>query len=162
MNSTKKTTSEAFVSYVMQKISWDKDFCRKLKLADTQQFHYFSDELLSSWFFSEDNSHKAIFSTIAASMIRTNTKTMGAMAFAKAFSKIDNKKHYTQSQLKILLQSSDVIQCCSVIRKMLREIESHKFRINYIKLLDQLLFFDSYPERQKIIWAKDYYRTELN
>ena len=145
------------MSYILNKISWDKDFANKIKLCDMIQYDMYADELLGPWFHSEDDSHKYIFSTIASSVIRSNTKVNGKIRFMTAFGKIDKNQHYSESQLKILLQSSNVIEVCKVMRNMLRQIEAGKFHIDYERLLDQLIFFNTYPDRQKISWAKDYY-----
>ena len=158
-----RKTSEAFISYVTQKLEWDKDFASRLKRADNPNTEHYAWDIIMPWCHSADDSHKKIFCLVGASMARNRIVHDGELGLGEALAKIE--KHgdsFSPTRLKKLLSCHDVIQLCYFLRPIIRQIEAHRLRLSYEKLLDQLLFFDLYPDRQKKKWAKDCYKVRFS
>ena len=156
-----KKTSEAFVSYVTQKLSWDKSFSAKLKRADNPNTEHYAWDVILPWCHSANDSHRKIFSLIGASMARKRVTTDGSLSLGYAIAKIE-KDNSASTRLKKLLACHDVVQLCYHLKPIIRQIEANKINLCYEQLLNQLLFFDLYPDRQKKMWAKDCYKTRFS
>lgn len=162
-NQKPKKTSEAFVSYVTSKLAWDKSFSAKLKRADNPNTEHFAWDVILPWCHSADESHRKIFGLIGASMARKRVLTDGALSLGFAIAKIEKgSENFNSARLKKILSCHDSVQLCYYLRPIIRQIESNKLNLCYEQLLNQLLFFDLYPDRQKKKWAKDCYKTRFS
>lgn len=158
-----KKTSEAFVSYITQKLEWDRAFAAKLRRADNPNLEHYAWEIIMPWCHSTDDSHRKILGLVAASMARCRTVSDGGVQLGTAIARVDKFNDNGHSvRLKKLLSCHDSIELCYHLRPLIRLIEANKIRLNYEKLLDQLLFFDAYPDRQKTKWARDCYRSRFS
>lgn len=155
--------SEAFVSYVTEKLSWDKEFASRLRRADNFDMDMDVLNIIFPWCHSEDESDKVIFGLIGASMARSKTLSDGKMSLGAALGKIDKSSGKANCvRLKQLLDCGDVLEVCEKLKPIMKIVESNKIHLCYVRLLDQLLFFDRYPEAQKNRWSLDCFRTRMS
>lgn len=155
-------TSEAFFSYVVEKMSWDKQFISIMRNADTPDANTEAWKYLIRWCHSEDDSHIEILTLITASICRTGLTSDGKSRLGSAINRIDLSSHKDSAKLKKLLACDNVSEVCKNLRPILKSVERHNIRLSYITLMDQLLYFNRYPDKQKKSWAIDYYRARFS
>lgn len=174
MDNNKKTRSENFVNYVLERADGDAGFAAKMRRADNPATEYQSWGLLAAFGVNlEKDNERLPFALIGAALCRSDLTKDGncgvGAALAGSFDKeAEDKKSDGKNKtgdkpgeprLRRLLACSSTEEACRILRPILRLIESReKKRLNYAGLLRDLLYFESPGQRRiKQRWAMDFY-----
>ena len=158
----KKLRGQNFIEYVLKRMKGDSAFRSALRRADNPDTEYQSWEYLSGrgGCDLEKPWERLPFALISAAVARSELNMDGYLGIGKAIAacyKDDgNNSDAAKSKLRRLIACSSIEEVCSVLRSLLRLIESKGVRLKYGQLLDELIYFGE-GERAKIKWASDFY-----
>jgi CRISPR system Cascade subunit CasB len=157
-----KNESTKFVSFVIARIKNDKACRAALRRADNPSTEYQSWEYLA--FFNIDLSNPSIrlpYATIAAAIAKATPKEDGFSGIGKAIAtcyKEGNKSDQAKAKLRRLLACDSVEEVCRILRPLFSLIESKSStRLNFNRLLHELLNFKWDDQGVKSGWAQDFY-----
>lgn len=161
-NTVKKSRGAAFVVYVLKKIEQDNAFGAALRRADNPATEYQSWEYLAKWCDLDNSYERTCFATVAAALAHAqrsvDTKTSIGSAIALSYSD-GNQDDSAKRKLRRLLACDTSQEACQWVRPVLRLAESKGVRINFGRLLDDLLYFGA---KVKERWAMDFYGRKEN
>lgn len=153
----KNTRGAAFVAFVLKRLAQDNAFGAALRRADNPATEYQSWEYLAGWCDLDNTYERTCFATVAAGLARAKqsidtTSSIGS-SIAKSY-KDGNQDDSAKRKLRRLLACDTSAEACQWVRPSLKLAESRGVRINYGRLLDDLLYFGP---RVKERWAMDFY-----
>jgi CRISPR system Cascade subunit CasB len=155
---TKKSSrGAAFTAYVLGRLGSDTGFGAALRRADNPATEYQSWEYLSAWCDLENSRERICFATVAAGLARAKQSidTQAGIGRAIALSYKDgNKDDSAKTRLRRLLACDDSSEACLWVRPLMLLAESRGVRMNFGRLLDDLLYFGP---RVKERWATEFY-----
>lgn len=164
MDNEKKTgRPEAFVEFVIGLCQRDKGAAAALRRADNPATEYQSWEHLAGFNIDLENPFERIpYATIAAAISRAKVERNGSAGIGKAIAfcyEDRNKSDQAKARLRRLLACDSVKEACRILRSLFSLIDSKAaVTLDYAKLLDQLIWFNSNSNRVKTSWATDFYR----
>jgi CRISPR system Cascade subunit CasB len=153
----KNSKGAAFVAFVLKRLVQDNAFGAALRRADNPATEYQSWEYLASWCDLENTYERMYFATVAAGLahVKQSIDTPASIGSAIARSYKDgNQDDSAKRKLRRLLACDTSAEACQWIRPVLRLAESRGVRLNFGRLLDDLLRFGP---KVKERWAMDFY-----
>lgn len=168
MNEKKHSSKAAkFVNYIIDIIKTSSEVKAALKNADNHNLAYKSWGILANFNLQEEsvdlenNSERIAYSTIAANIARAKIESNGELNLGRALA-LCNKDDPDQLSIRLrrLLSCDSTIEVCQVLRQIFSLLQSKNItNLDYIKLLEQLTYFNSELSRQntKLNWAKEFY-----
>ena len=153
----KNSRGEAFVAFVLKRLAQDTAFGAALRRADNPATEYQSWEHLASWCDLDNAYERTCFATVAAGLARAKQSIDASTSFGSAIARSYNDGNQDDSakrKLRRLLACDTSAEACQWVRPLLRLAESRGVRINYGRLLDDLLYFGP---KVKERWAMDFY-----
>ncbi len=160
----KKSKSQSFVDYIINRCQANKSVQAALKRADNPATEYQSWEVLAGFQINiEYENQRLPYATIAAAIARNDSDRNGSvnigLAIARCY-KDGNGEDQAKAKLRRLLACDSVVEVCRILRPLFRLIEARGgLTLNYVQLLDDLLWFE-YGDSQlriKARWAQDFY-----
>jgi CRISPR system Cascade subunit CasB len=153
----KNSRGAAFTAFVLNRLGSDTAFGAALRRADNPATEYQSWEYLAPWCDLDNGYERTCFATVAAGLARAkqsiDTPSGIGLAVAQSY-KDGNKDDSAKSKLRRLLACDNGYEACHWVRPMLRLAESRGVRLNFGRLLDDLLHFGT---KVKERWAMDFY-----
>jgi len=155
--SKKNSRGDTFVAFVLKRLTRDTAFGAALRRADNPATEYQSWEYLASWCDLDNIYERTCFATVAAGLARAkqsiDTPSSIGSVIARSY-KDGNQDDSAKRKLRRLLACDTSMEVCQWVRPLLRLSESRSVRINYGRLLDDLLHFGP---KVKERWAMDFY-----
>ena len=154
----KNSRGAAFVAFVLKRLAQDNAFGAALRRADNPATEYQSWEYLASRCDLDNIYERTCFATVAAGLARAkqsidNPSSIGS-AIARSYKPDGNKDDSAKRKLRRLLACDTSAEACQWVRPLLRLAESRGVRLNFGRLLDDLLHFGP---KVKERWAMDFY-----
>lgn len=154
----------AFVEFVLKKLVYDTGFGAALRRADNPDTEYQSWEHLAKWCDLDNTCERTCFATVAAGLANAkksiDTPSSIGSVIARCYPD-GNQDDSAKRKLRRLLACDSSIEVCKWVRSLLRLADSKGIRLNFGRLLDDLLYFGP---RVKERWATDFYgkKEDLN
>lgn len=168
MNETAKSSrNENFVKFVMERITQkDNGAVAALKRADNPATEYQSWEYLARFVDIEKSYERLPFATIGSAIAKAKIEQNGTVRIGQAIAKCyddgqNSGKDNDQAKAKLrrLLACETTEEACRVLRPLFSLIDSKAgVLLDYVKLLDDLCYFQFNNQRVKSRWAQDFYR----
>ncbi|NLE25357.1 MAG: type I-E CRISPR-associated protein Cse2/CasB [Clostridiaceae bacterium] len=155
-----KTKGKAFVEYVINRLSSDNAFGARLRRADNRATEYQSWEYLVKWCDIEKPWERLPFALVAAALAKAKPKANGYLGIGKGISHCyDDKQNSDAAKAKLrrLLACNSIEDAVHVLRPLLSLVQSKGVPLDYGKLLDELQWFGTYGEKQKLRWANEFF-----
>jgi CRISPR system Cascade subunit CasB len=159
---------ERFVDWVISELAKEKPntaLRAALRRADSSSWEY-----LTHFCDLENKKQARAFALIGASLAYTRPVTNGALSLGTALARCydteeagGDKRDAARQKMNRLLSCTTVQEVITMLRPILRLINSKDIRLDYICLLKELVFYpdEQFHNRIKPRWAKDfYYRKE--
>lgn len=106
----------------------------------------------------EQDEERQAYGLVGASIARCRPQKNGRMSLGEALrccTQGDSSEDPAERRLRRLLACDDRLELIRILRPILRLLEKNeKVSLNYIRLLEDILFFS---EKTKLQWAKQYY-----
>lgn len=155
-----KTKGKAFVEYIIKRLPTDNAFGARLRRADNRATEYQSWEYLVKWCDIEKPWERLPFALVAAALAKAKPKTIGHIGIGKGISHCyDDRQNSDAAKAKLrrLLACNSTEEAVLVLRPLLSLVQSKGVSLDYGKLLDELQWFGTHGEKQKLRWANDFY-----
>lgn len=158
--------TEAFVGHICEMVSRRQNtgYAAKMKKADNETSEAMSWELLAPWTNLEDISRTRAYGLIGAAVARAKNPSDGEVGLGKALrltvdDKTEIEKSAAASRLRRLLACQDRSELLRILRSTLRFIAAKEIPLDYSRLLDETLWFDSdrSRERTRARWAMEFF-----
>lgn len=162
-NEPKQTNrNQAFVNFTIDRIKRNKGVAAALRRADNPNTEEQSWEHLSSFNIDLAPPYKRLpFSNIAAAIAKAKIERDGLAGIGQALASCyEDGKNSTQAKAKFrrLLACDSVDEVCRILRPLFSLIESKgSCRLNFSRLLSELLKFHWESQNIKAIWAQNFY-----
>lgn len=158
-----KTKRERFVELAMVRCQQDPGLAAALRRADNPDTEYQSWEFLAAFADLDQPAQRLPHAAIAAAIARAKPERNGPTGIGRAIAQCyedDNQSDQAKAKLRRLLACERVEEACRILRPLFSLIEAKSgARLDYVRLLNDLLFFNRDPQRVKSQWAKDFYRS---
>ncbi len=159
---TKTSRSQAFVEYIIDRITKNKGVAAALKRADNPSTEYQSWEYLAAFSIDLEKPWERLpFATIAAAIAKEKSAHNGSEGIGRAIAKCyedGNQSDQAKAKLRRLLACDSVEEACRILRPLFSLIASRgNSSIDYARLLEQLLKFHWESDRIKSQWAQEFY-----
>jgi CRISPR system Cascade subunit CasB len=154
----KTSRGSAFVDFVLKRLTQDTSFGAALRRADNPATEYQSWEYLAAWCELDNAFERTCFATVASGIAHAkqsaeNASSIGA-AVAGCYRPDGNQDDSAKRKLRRLLACENNTEACLWVRPILRLAQSRGVRVNFGRLLDDLLYFGP---KVKERWAMDFY-----
>jgi CRISPR system Cascade subunit CasB len=156
--------SKNFANYIIRQVQENKGIAAALRRADNPNMEYQSWEVLAGFGVQLDSDNQRLpFATIAADIARVKPLANGDMTIGQAIARIyedGNQSDQAKAKLRRLLACDTTSEACRILRPLLSLIASKgDISLNYVALLDDLLWFSHDDSRQRIKarWAQQFY-----
>ncbi|MEN9945642.1 MAG: hypothetical protein RLZZ293_28 [Pseudomonadota bacterium] len=154
--------STDFVNYILRQLD-NSGTKASLKRADNPATEYQSWEILAR--FNIDlslESQRLPHNLIMADMARVHPTVNGKIKLAQALALCyddHNQSEQAKAKLRRVLSCDTTSELCRILRPLFSLIASKGIILDYVSLLDQLLYFNHDEIRHKIKarWAQDFY-----
>ncbi|MGI6656627.1 MAG: type I-E CRISPR-associated protein Cse2/CasB [Desulfobulbus sp.] len=157
----KKDKTERFVAYTMQRCQQDSALASALRRADNPNTAYQSWYYLTAFVDLEQPAQRIPYATIAAAIARAKATQNGPVTIGRAIARCyedGSRNDQARTKLRRLLACNQTEEACRILRPLLSLIDSRAgVRLNYARLLKDLLFFNNDAQQIKARWAKDFY-----
>jgi CRISPR system Cascade subunit CasB len=153
----KNNRSNAFVDFILKRIPRDTAFGAALRRADNPTTEYQSWEYFATWCDLDDTRERTCFATVAAGLARSKQSIDSPASIGSVIArcyKDGNKDESAKRKLRRLLACDSSSEACLWVRPQLSLAESRSVRLNFARLLDDLLYFGP---KVKERWAMDFY-----
>ena len=158
----KKNKSERFVDLTIERCKQDNGLAAALRRADNPDTEYQSWEYLSAFTDLDQASQRLPYAVIAAAIAKAKVGQNGTTRIGRALAQCyenDSQSDQAKAKLRRLLACDRTEEACRILRPLFSLIDAKAgVRLDYARLLSDLLFFDYDPQRTKSQWAKDFYR----
>jgi len=155
----KSSRGSAFVAFVLNRLTHDTAFGAALRRADNPATEYQSWEYLAKWCDLDNTAERTCFATVAAGLAHAKQSAANPSSIGSAIARSyqdGSQDDSAKRKLRRLLACDSSVEACQWVRPLLRLAESRGVRVNFSRLLDDLLFFDVGP-KVKERWATDFY-----
>ncbi len=159
--------SRQFVEYAIANINGEnKRFRAKLSRADNPATEYQCWEILARWVDLENLNTRRAYALVGAGLARARPKDNGNIGVGSALHRVISEKPdraadkaADSTRLRRLLACHDQNELVSVLRSTLRLIESKALVLDFARLLDEILWFNSEKSRERTLsrWAQEFY-----
>lgn len=153
-----------FVDYVIKQCRQDKGQAARLKRADNPNTEYQSWEVLANFGIDLEKDYQRLpFALIAAAIANSKAEENGNLLLGQAIAACyedGNNSVQAKARLRRLLACDNTAEVCRILRPQLTLINSRVSQtIDFIKLLNQLQYFDFDESKQRIRaqWAQGFY-----
>lgn len=159
----KKDNLDPFVKYVFTNKNKDKAFRARLRSALSPNKSYEAWGDISCFvnlnFIHQRQIYILIGSSIALDFSENDGVLSLGVAIAKAWSKDgDITKGPSATRMRRLLACRTVDEVCEILQPLLSLLRNRiPGQLSYSKLINQLKYFDSNPQRIKSEWAQEYF-----
>lgn len=160
--------SQKFVDYIIQRIKNNKGDAAALRRADNPNTEYQSWEILAGFNIKLDYENERLpFATIAADLARTKIEANGKISIGEAIAlcyEDRSASDQAKAKLRRLLACDTTAEACRILRPLLTLADSKSVApLNYVALLDDLLWFSHDESRQRIKarWAQSFYGKQV-
>jgi CRISPR system Cascade subunit CasB len=157
-----KSKSERFVERTIERCQQDNGLAAALRRADNPDTEYQSWEFLAPFVDLDQAAQRLPYATIAAAVARAKVTQNGVTRIGRAIAQCyedDNQSDQAKAKLRRLLACDRVEEACRILRPLFSLIDAKAgARLDYARLLNDLLFFNFDPQRTKSRWAMDFYR----
>lgn len=160
--------SQKFVDYIIQRIKNNKGDAAALRRADNPNTEYQSWEILAGFNIKLDYENERLpFATIAADLARTKIEANGKISIGEAIAlcyEDRSASDQAKAKLRRLLACDTTAEACRILRPLLTLADSKGVApLNYVALLDDLLWFSHDESRQRIKarWAQSFYGKQV-
>ena len=151
-----------FVDYVIKRLQDETRFGAALRRGGSPATEYQAWEYLAPWCDITKDYIRRPYMTVAAAIATEKPVRDGSLGLGQALAlcyEDGRNAEPAKARLRRLLACETAGEVTSVLRPVLRLIQSRSVRINYEKLLKDLIYFG---EKVKLKWASDFYgRGEL-
>ncbi|HBE03175.1 MAG: type I-E CRISPR-associated protein Cse2/CasB [Spirochaetes bacterium GWF1_41_5] len=158
-----KSAETAFVCYLIERINGkkgkkpDTGFSASLRRADNEATAYQSWEYLANWCDLENEYRRKPYALIAAALARAKPEKNGYLGIGQAISAcydFDKNSDPARSKLRRILACKNAVEACEVLRPVLNLLAAKSVKIDYARLLADLLYFN---DEKRTRWAADFY-----
>lgn len=154
--------ANAFVHFIAKRCQQDKGLAAALRRADNPATEYQSWEVLAGFQVELDKPWRRLpYATIAAAIAKAKIEQNGSTGIGRAIASCyedGNASEQAKAKLRRLLSSSSVKEACRILRPLFSLIESKSnLRLDFSRLLRQLLEFNWQDQKIKSQWAQDFY-----
>lgn len=160
--------TQKFVDYIIQQVQDNKGKAAALRRADNPNTEYQSWEVLAGFGVQLDSENQRLpFATIAADIASVKPLTNGNIIIGQAIARCyedGNQSDQAKAKLRRLLACDTTSEACRILRPLLSLIASKGgVSLNYVALLDDLLWFSHDDSRQRIKarWAQQFYGKQI-
>lgn len=160
--------TQKFVDYIIQQVQDNKGKAAALRRTDNPNTEYQSWEVLAGFGVQLDSENQRLpFATIAADIARVKPLTNGNIIIGQAIARCyedGNQSDQAKAKLRRLLACDTTSEACRILRPLLSLIASKGgVSLNYVALLDDLLWFSHDDSRQRIKarWAQQFYGKQI-
>jgi CRISPR system Cascade subunit CasB len=154
--------SERFVNFTIERCKHDVSLAAALRRADNPDTEHQSWEHLTAFAELDQTSQRLPYVAIAAAIAKARVTQNGGVRIGRAIARCyddDNQNDQARAKLRRLLACDRVEDVCRILRPMFSLIhEKSGVRLDYARLLKDLLSFNLDPQRTKSRWAMDFYR----
>jgi len=158
----KKSKTERFVEVTIERCQQDNGLAAALRRADNPNTEYQSWEHLASFVDLDQAAKRLPFAAIAAAIARAKVTQNGTTPIGQAIAQCyddGNQSDQAKAKLRRLLACDQVDEVCRILRPLFSLIDAKAgIRLDYARLLNDLLFFNLDPQQIKSRWARDFYR----
>lgn len=159
--------ADAYVDYLFQRLADDKALRADFRRADNETFEYKIWPVLNSFVDLERSGERKAYAIIGAAIAKSKMTSNGEMGLGSAFrsasqdtnSTHGNKEEKFPPRFSRLLSAESLDEVNSVIRPMLTLLISKGARLDFKRLLKDLVDFQYSPDRVRVRWAMDYMRS---
>ncbi len=147
-----------FARYVIDRVKSDMAFGARLRRADNPATEFQAWEYLIRWCDIEKPWERLPFILIAAALARAKRNSDGNLGLGRSIAGCYDEGRDSEpakARLRRLLACDSVEEACRVLRPILSLIQSKGKPLCYGGLLDELLWFSNFGERQKTRWATE-------
>lgn len=160
----KQSRGEVFVHYVISRCQQDNGFAARLRRADNPATEYQSWELLAGFNVDLEKEWQRLpYCVVAAAIAKAKPEVDGQLGLGAAIAACyDDKSQSDQAKAKLrrLLACANTTEVCAILRSLLALINSRNVKLNFSKLLDDLLWFSGDGrERIRSRWAQNFYHV---
>lgn len=154
--------SATFVGYLFTRCQEDKGFAARLRRADNPATEYQSWDTLCRFGINlELESERLPHALIAAAIARADQQSNGGLSLGQAVARAfpdGSQSDQAKARIRRLLACDDVSEVCLILRPLLSLIRSRvKAPVDYVRLLNDLRWFNHNSERVKARWAQEFY-----
>lgn len=156
-----KPKSERFVDLTIERCHLDNGLAAALRRADNPDTEYQSWEYLSTFADLDQVAQRLPYAIIAAAIARAKVTQNGTTRLGRAIAQCydDSQSDQAKAKLRRLLACDRVEEVCRILRPLFSLIDAKAgVRLDYARLLNDLLFFNFDPQRTKSQWAMEFYR----
>jgi len=157
-----KGKSDRFVEYTITRCQQDSGLAATLRRADNPDTEYQSWAYLAEFVDLDHATQRLPYATIAAAIARANITGNGTAHIGRAIARCyedGNQSDQAKAKLRRLLACDRVEETCRILRPLFSLIDNKSgVRLDYARLLSDLLFWAFDPQRVKSRWAMDFYR----
>lgn len=164
----KQSQSLAFVDYIIRR-SKDNGVAAALRCADNPATEFKSWGVLADFGVPIDREDRRIpYATVAAAISRAKASGNGSRKIGLAIAGCyddGNQSDQARMRLRRLLACDSTEEASKILRPLMKMMESRGVSgIDYASLLDDLLWFDNEPSRQRIKsrWAQQFYNKSIS
>ena len=162
----KKTRTEAFVSFIIERINNDKGIAAALRRADNPATEYQCWEQLAAFNIQLDNSNERLpFATVAAAIAKAKVEKNGTAGIGQALADCYDDRcenDQAKSKLRRLLACDSIDEACRILRPLFSLIHSRtEINLDYAQILDDLLNFNFRKQQIKSRWAQNFYKKSV-
>ena len=164
MNPPDGTTNriEQFVDLTIKRCRQDNGLAAALRRADNPDTEYQSWEHLAAFADLDQTAQRLPYVAIAAAIAKAKVARNGGVRIGRAIARCyddDNQNDQAKAKLRRLLACDRVEDVCRILRPLFSLIDAKSgVRLDYARLLKDLLAFNFDPQRTKSRWAMDFYR----
>lgn len=156
--SKKNSRGDAFTAFVLKRLAQETAFGAALRRADNPATEYQSWEYLAQWCDLDNTYERTCFAIVASGLAHAkqsiDTPSGIGSAIAQCYKPDGNQDDSAKRRLRRLLACDTGVEACKWVRPVLRLAESKGVRVNFGRLLDDLLHFGP---KVKERWAMDFY-----
>jgi len=158
----KPKRTQAFVTFIIERIKKDKGIAATLRRADNPATEYQSWEQLAAFNIDLDKPYLRLpYATVAAAIARAKLEQNGTAGIGRILASCyedGNKSDQAKAKLRRLLACDSVDEVCRILRPIFSLAESRsKLTLDFGRLLEQLLYFHQNSQQVKAKWAQDFY-----
>ena len=156
-----KPKSERFVDLTIERCHQDNGLAAALRRADNPDTEYQSWEYLANFADLDQTAQRLPYAIIAAAIARAKVTQNGTTRLGRAIAQCydDSQSDQAKAKLRRLLACDRVEEVCRILRPLFSLIDAKAgVRLDYARLLNDLLFFNFDPQRTKSQWAMEFYR----
>lgn len=160
--SSTKGKPEAFVQFIIDRCK-DNGAAAALRRADNPSTEYQSWEYLAAFNIDLETSRQRVpFAAIAAAIAKSKVEHNGQSGIGSGIAlcyEDGNQSEQAKAKLRRLLACDSSVEACRILRPLFSLIESKgNCKLDYCRLLNQLLRFDIDSQSVKSQWASDFFR----